>query len=125
MVIRVCVGESVSRPFDIRIIFVDDAAILNLNQEFLYQTDLTDVISFNLSESDVFLEGEVYVCLTQAERQAPEYGIDFENETCRLIIHGVLHLLGYSDETESERHQMHLLENRYLEASVNTGSDIY
>lgn len=114
LIARVCAGEGVSDRYDIHIIFVDDAAITELNQEFLHKDDVTDVIAFDLSESDAALEGEVYVCLTQAVQQAEEYGTDFENETSRLVIHGVLHLLGHLDGTELERDGMHRLENRYL-----------
>lgn len=114
LIVRVGAGEDVSGPFDISIIFVDDATILDLNQEFLHHADLTDVISFNLSESDAIMEGEIYVCLTQAERQAAEYNSNFGTETSRLVIHGFLHLLDYRDDTNSEREEMHWLENRYL-----------
>ncbi|MFN3269689.1 MAG: rRNA maturation RNase YbeY, partial [Candidatus Kapaibacteriota bacterium] len=75
---------------------------------------ITDVISFNLSEGKDLL-GEVYICLQQAERQATEYNVSLENELLRLAIHGVLHILGFEDDTFDKKSEMHKLEDMFLE----------
>ena len=100
---------------EINIIFVDDSYIIKLNQEFLNKNETTDVISFNLEESDSdFLEGEVYANADQIKRQAEEYEVTFQNELHRIVIHGVLHLIGYNDHTPLEKKNMTEKENHYL-----------
>ena len=107
-------GEDFKNDCEIGIVFVDDAYILELNSRYFKKSHPTDVISFNLSESEEILEGEIYINLDRAQSQATEYNVDLENETSRLVVHGVLHLLGYKDYTEQARQQMHEIENRYL-----------
>jgi rRNA maturation RNase YbeY len=101
---------------DISIITVNDATMKKLNGTYLNHRYTTDVLSFNLSESrNGILEGEVYINLDQANRQAKDYGVTFKNETRRLIIHGVLHLLGYSDATMKQKKHMTVREDHYLQ----------
>ena len=95
-------------------IFVDDARIQELNRRFLGRDRPTDVIAFNLSDSPEKLEGEVYVSVETAERQALDYGVTFWNELCRLAVHGVLHLLGFDDATDVQKKRMTEEENRIL-----------
>lgn len=107
----------------ISVVFVNDAKIHELNKRFLHHDYVTDVISFPMSEeSSIQLEGEVYVNVNQAKRQAREYGVRMMNEIGRLIVHGVLHLLGYNDATQRERKRMNALENYYLQ---NYGVDYF
>ncbi|HLX13330.1 MAG TPA: rRNA maturation RNase YbeY [Bacteroidota bacterium] len=102
---------------EIGVVFVDDKKMLGLNSAFLRHRYPTDVLSFPLSSKrDVPLEGEVYVNLDQAKRQARDYSVEFSEETHRLVIHGVLHLLGYDDATRSQQQQMRQLEDRYLQS---------
>lgn len=102
-----------NRCLNLSIIFVDDEKIIELNKKFLNHNYVTDVISFDLSDDNINL-GEIYICYTQAERQAKEYGVSVENEILRLAIHGVLHLLGFEDDTEEKRNEMHRLEDMFL-----------
>jgi rRNA maturation RNase YbeY len=101
---------------EITIILVDDAYIKKLNKDFLSQNDTTDVISFHLDEiqSKDFLEGEVYANLDQIERQALDYSVSFSNELVRIVIHGILHLVGYDDQTLSDKETMTMKEDHYL-----------
>ncbi|MEJ5286758.1 MAG: Metal-dependent hydrolase YbeY, involved in rRNA and/or ribosome maturation and assembly [Candidatus Kapaibacterium sp.] len=98
----------------INLVIVGEDAILQLNKEYLGHDYITDVISFNLSEGKDLL-GEVYICLQQAERQATEYNVSLENELLRLAIHGVLHILGFEDDTFDKKSEMHKLEDMFLE----------
>ncbi len=74
----------------------DDATLADLNQRFKKRSGPTDVLSFPLDEED-FL-GEVYVSIDRARDQAREYDESEERETKRLVLHGLLHLLGYTHE---------------------------
>ncbi len=88
----------------ITVSFVDDAAMQKLNRKFRKKNYPTDVLSFNMDEktdSDTYLLGEVVVNISQAERQASDYGNDPEHEVAELVEHGVLHLLGI-DHSEKE-----------------------
>ncbi len=95
------------------IILTDDAYIQSLHQTYFNDPDTTDVITFDLGEEGT--EGEIYICVDQAERQAREFGVSTLNETRRLIIHGLLHLVGYDDREEADRAEMKRMENDLYE----------
>ena len=84
---------------EVSIVFCGDERIATLNHEWLEREGPTDCIAFDLrsEEGSTVVEGEVYIDLAQAERQAPDYGVSIEEEIRRLIVHGLLHLLGYTD----------------------------
>ncbi len=100
---------------EIRFIFVDNAYIQDLNRRFLQHDYPTDVISFPLEVDDSFLDGEVYISEERAREQAELLGVDPIEELWRLVLHGLLHLLGYDDLTDENRRRMHALQERYLE----------
>ncbi|HYQ85997.1 MAG TPA: rRNA maturation RNase YbeY [Bacteroidota bacterium] len=101
----------------IAIIYINDRSMIRMNAAYLKRRRTTDVLSFPLSDlADGLLEGEVYVNLDRARRQARRFGVTFRNEVARLVIHGVLHLLDYDDKRESEKRQMTRLEDAYLRA---------
>ncbi|NOY59631.1 MAG: rRNA maturation RNase YbeY [Calditrichaeota bacterium] len=111
-----CILSSENQPakWTINIVFVNDEYITKLNKRFLGKKNATDVLSFNLSEADEML-GEVYISAERAKIQATEYQVSFQNEVSRLVAHGVYHLLGYDDQTESERQVMTAKENNALQ----------
>ncbi len=98
----------------VSIVFVGDEKILDLNKCYLHHNYVTDVIGFPLEKQDEGIEGEVYIDIEQAARQAPEYGVSLKNEVSRLVIHGILHLLGYDDATPDKKSVMSDKEDRYL-----------
>ncbi len=100
---------------DLGIVFIDDRRMRILNATYLKHDFPTDVLSFPLSSPRArLLEGEIYVNLDQARRQAKEFSVTFRGEIYRLVIHGTLHLLGYDDHTPSTRHRMTRKEDLYL-----------
>jgi len=90
----------------VNVVLCDDDLITELNERFRGRGTATDVLAFPFEEED-FL-GEVYVSLDRVQRQAEEYGVSLEDELRRLVVHGLLHLLGYTHE------QMRPLMERYL-----------
>lgn len=89
--------------------------MVRLNTAYLRHRYATDVLSFPLSgRGDTMLEGEVYVNLDQARRQAREYKVTMRNEAARLVIHGMLHLLAYDDKRPDDRRVMKRMEEKYL-----------
>jgi len=103
-----------ARSRELNIVFVTDRAMKRLNKKFLSRTGTTDVISFRLDDHQ-HIEGEVYVNLDQAERQAREFQIKNRAEVGRLVVHGVLHVIGYEDDTTHKRKVMQTLEDKYLQ----------
>lgn len=94
--------------------WVDGESIRKLGRRHFSARRLTDVISLNYSSGPGFLQGEIYVCVPVAEKQAKAYGVSLQAEVLRLTAHGVLHLLGHDDDSDDQRQRMHRLENRAL-----------
>ena len=96
-------------------IFCSDDLLSKLKKEYFGVDQLTDVITFDLSEdAEKFLEAEIYINLKRAKINAKKYDQTFNDEVTRLIIHGLLHLLGFNDKTFDEKLEMEKLENQYL-----------
>lgn len=116
---NVLTGEG-AEPVYIGVILTDHETVLDLNRTYLQHDYFTDVLSFDLSESEDAhaIEGEVYVDLDTALERHEEFGVSFEEEVRRYVIHGVLHLLGYDDATPEEKAAMHALEDKYLGFTV-------
>ena len=85
-----------------------------LHRQFLNLPGATDVMAFDLAEPGAPVEGEVYICLDKARRQAADYGVSLASEIARLAVHGALHLAGEDDKTEAGRQRMERLETRAL-----------
>ncbi|MBI5058495.1 rRNA maturation RNase YbeY [candidate division KSB1 bacterium] len=100
----------------VNLVIVDDREMARLHRQFSGIPGTTDVLTFDLTDNDR-LEGDIYICLDQARRQALEYRVTLSEELARLAVHGVLHLAGYSDRTTSERDEMRRLENAALAAA--------
>lgn len=96
------------------IIFVDDTYISDLHERYLDVREPTDVLSFDLTDSDGPREGEIYISCDTAYQNALRYHVSLENELCRLIAHGLYHILGFNDETPQQKRAMRNLENAAL-----------
>jgi len=103
-----------SVPGVLTIIFCDDAYLLQLNQAFLEHDTLTDVITFPYGDDFEGLSGDVFISLPRVRENALAFEVDAAQELFRVIIHGVLHLLGYDDSDPSAREAMQAKENYYL-----------
>ena len=111
---RVLQNESV-RGRAIKIVYCSDNLIIGLNSQFKRKNRTTDVLAFNLDDlEDSDFLGEIYINLQQARRQAAENKVHYKEEVERLTIHGVLHLLGYTDENKKNRAEMWDLQESYL-----------
>ena len=100
---------------EIGIVFVDHDYIIDLNKKYLNKDDTTDVLSFPLTEpgsSDI--SGEIYINLDRIAEQVVEYKVSFNEELYRIIIHGLLHLVGYTDYQLAEKKKMTIKEDHYL-----------
>ena len=104
---------------DLVINFVSETKITSINKEYLKHDYSTDIITFNYSERLNTLEGEIYISYSNALDNAEKFGVKYSNEILRLIIHGILHMLGHNDIKTSEKNEMRLLEDKYL-AELNS-----
>lgn len=99
---------------NLNIILCSDNYLLELNKKYLQRDTLTDVIAFDYSETDS-ISGDIFISIDRVGENAEKYAPDFENELHRVIIHGVLHLLGYDDQNETDKQKMTQKENESLE----------
>ena len=98
----------------VSIAIVDDPTIHTLNRQYLQHDYATDVLSFVLEQSDDLLEGEVIVSSDTALAQAGQYQSTPADELLLYVIHGLLHLVGFDDQTDALRENMRCAERTYL-----------
>ena len=99
---------------EIAYIFCDDAKILEVNKTYLQHDYFTDIITFDYCEGAV-LNGDIFISLDTVRANAQEFGVTFENELHRILIHGILHLCGQEDKTPEARLEMTRKENEALQ----------
>lgn len=95
------------------LIFCDDTMMKKLHKQYFDDDTETDVITFNLEEETI--DAEIYIGVEQAFRQSMQYRVSLTEEITRLIIHGLLHLGGYTDEEATGRRAMKKEEEKYLD----------
>ena len=90
------------RSGEFSITLLGDQEMAELNARYLGRNAPTDVLAFSIGTNELPL-GDVYVCMDQASRQAREYKISLDQELVRLVVHGVLHVLGHDHPEGSDR----------------------
>jgi probable rRNA maturation factor len=99
---------------DLNYIFCTDDYLLEINKQYLNHDFYTDIITFDQSESDKIIDGEIYISIDRVVENASTIKVNFEDELNRVLVHGVLHLIGFKDKTKEEAQTMRLLENEML-----------
>lgn len=99
---------------EINYIFCSDKYLLSLNQQFLNHNTLTDIITFNNSTQEGVLKADIYISVERVKENADKFKVLFENEIHRVMIHGVLHLLGFKDKRPAEKALMRKKEEACL-----------
>lgn len=95
-------------------VFCSDDYLLKINQDFLQHNDLTDIITFDLSEDVRVKTGEIYISVDRVRENAESFGVGFAEELYRVMFHGALHLCGYGDKEDADKTLMRAKEDFYL-----------
>ena len=112
--LKMVAGSEIRKIGDINVIFCSDNYILDGNMKYLQHDYFTDIITFDYCEGKV-LSGDLFISVDSVRENSIEFGTDFEEELHRVIVHGVLHLIGYDDHTEEDKKVMRQKENYYLQ----------
>jgi rRNA maturation RNase YbeY len=99
---------------EINFIICNDDQLLNINQKFLNHDTYTDIITFPTSNNPEIISSEIYISISRVRENARLQNILEFDEICRVFIHGLLHLLGYKDHSESEKKEMRAKEDYCL-----------
>lgn len=102
------------RKAEISYIFCDDEYLQGLNEKYLRHQSLTDIITFDYSGEN-HLRSDIFISLERVAENAGKYGNTIADEILRVMVHGVLHLLGYRDKSVAEKLQMRRMEDLYLQ----------
>tara|TARA_Y100000590_G_scaffold356295_1_gene410445 strand:+ start:48 stop:491 length:444 start_codon:yes stop_codon:yes gene_type:complete len=103
------------KSYEVSVIFTSDIYVSDLKKKFFLKDQWTDVIAFPLhNNKKEKIEGEIYISMPTAKANSDEFNQPYEKEVARLIIHGVLHLLDYSDQSFKEKHTMSKMEENIL-----------
>ncbi|MGM0545149.1 MAG: rRNA maturation RNase YbeY [Bacteroidota bacterium] len=100
----------------VEVVYVDENEIVRINKEHLDRDYVTDIITFRYDEPDTpnDIEGTLFCCAPRIIEQADEFNESPKREFLRIFIHGLLHLVGYDDQSHNQKAQMTAKENTYL-----------
>ena len=109
----VCNNESVYLK-ELNYIFCSDSYLLTINQNFLKHDYYTDIVTFDNSDHSSTIEGDVFISLDRVADNSQSEQTSFTEELLRVIVHGLLHLIGYDDNNDDSRSQMRKAEDNYI-----------
>lgn len=112
--IRGVINREKKQLVHLNYIFCSDQYLLEINQQYLKRQTLTDIITFDNSEDKAVIEGDVFISIERVKANALSLETDFDEEIHRVLIHGVLHLVGYSDKSRQDKSDMRKKEDAYL-----------
>ena len=107
--------ENEGRAFEsLDYIFCNDEYLLEINQAYLKHDDLTDIITFDLSDNPAMIKGEIYISVERVQDNSLLFNTSFRDELARVVFHGALHLCGYKDKSKKEQLEIRQKEDQYL-----------
>ncbi|QBA65379.1 rRNA maturation RNase YbeY [Muriicola soli] len=110
---RVLASESKNLS-ELCFVLTNDEELLEINQEYLGHDYYTDIITFNYNNGNE-IQGDIFISVDRVKENAVDFNVEFDRELQRVMVHGLLHLLGYNDETEYEKSEMRKLEENKME----------
>ncbi len=109
------IREEGFKPVELMYIFMDDEMLLEMNKKHLSHDFYTDIITFDLSDKEDEIAGEMYISTDRVNENAQKFGESYVREMHRVLVHGLLHLCGYDDRNEEDRQKMREKEDYYLQ----------
>ena len=103
-----------SRLKELNYIFCSDVYLLQINQQYLSHDTYTDIITFDNSEEEGSIAGDIFISIDRIRENAAKFNVTESDELHRVIIHGALHLLGYGDKKPADKKRMSEKEDFYL-----------
>jgi rRNA maturation RNase YbeY len=100
-------------PGEISYVFCSDDFLHKMNVKHLYHNTLTDIITFDYCQADL-INGEMFISIDRVKDNAKDFGVSFEKELHRVMVHGIMHLCGYKDKTVEDQNVMSSKEDFYL-----------
>jgi len=85
--------------------FLSDEELLQINKDALNHDYYTDIITFDLRIGDL-ISGDIFISIDRVKENAKQFKVDFETELKRVVIHGLLHIIGFNDHTDTEKQEM-------------------
>ena len=99
---------------ELNYIFCSDTCLLNINKQYLNHDTYTDIVTFDNSETTGSITGDIFISIDRIRENSSRFNVSEATELHRVIIHGVLHLLGYKDKNPADKKNMTLKEDFYL-----------
>lgn len=99
---------------ELNYIFCSDEYLYQINVDYLYHNTYTDIITFDNSEDDNAIEGDIFISIERIRENAQIEGTGLESELLRVMSHGLLHLMGYKDKKEEDKRLMREMEDRSI-----------
>lgn len=117
--LRLVIAENNKKEGEINYIFCTDDQLLKINQEHLNHDFYTDIITFDNSEDDETIEADIYISTDRVNENSSKHSAGFSEELSRVMVHGILHLLGFDDKTEDQKKVMREKEDAYISLQKN------
>lgn len=112
--VKSCINAEGFKLKELNFIFCSDNYLLKINQEYLKHDTFTDIITFDNSEQDQYIVGDIFISVERVKENAIKFKVSEQDELHRVMIHGTLHLLGYPDKGTKAKTLMTNKENHYL-----------
>jgi probable rRNA maturation factor len=110
---------------ELNFIFCDDNYLSELNFKYLRHKTLTDILTFSLNDGESGLNGDIFISIQRVKENAVKFNQRIEDELHRVMIHGILHLIGYKDKSRIEKIKMREKEDFYLELFLASASKLH
>ena len=109
------IATSFKKPLTLTYIFCNDEQMLEINRQYLNHDYYTDIITFDLSDdNEVAIEADIFISLDTVFSNSQKENNSFADELCRVMAHGVFHLLGFDDKTDQQKKEMRRLEDEAI-----------
>lgn len=103
---------------ELNFVFCSDSYLLEINKEFLNHDTLTDIVTFDNSESPDSIRGDIFISVDRVKENAVKFKATERDELHRVIVHGILHLIGFKDKTTAQKALMTSKEDQYLQKRI-------